>query len=155
MSIISRCYWLNNVSYWSDILKCWQCMGVVTVELIWVMLLWMQMMIRCELWQLQGITELSTLLTFRMLWRSLHFLCYFLPFVQPFSAVCALPSALTMLLGNRKMYDIGTVVFKTEWRLISATLCRWRHCFVADQLWFLMTCIREEEVGFNVSLDTL
>ena len=33
---------------------------------------------------------------------------------------------------------------KTEWRLISATLCGWRCCFVADQLWF-MTCIREEE----------
>jgi len=33
---------------------------------------------------------------------------------------------------------------KTEWRLISATLCGWRHCFVADQLWF-MTRIREEE----------
>ena len=32
---------------------------------------------------------------------------------------------------------------KTEWRLISATLCGWRRCFVADQLWF-MTCIREE-----------
>jgi len=34
---------------------------------------------------------------------------------------------------------------KTEWRLISATLCgwRWRGCFVADQLWF-MTRIREE-----------
>jgi len=31
---------------------------------------------------------------------------------------------------------------KTEWRLISATLCRWRRCFVADQLWF-MTRIRE------------
>jgi len=24
---------------------------------------------------------------------------------------------------------------KTEWWLISATLCRWRRCFVADQLW--------------------
>ena len=24
---------------------------------------------------------------------------------------------------------------KTEWRLISATLCGWRQCFVADQLW--------------------
>jgi len=34
---------------------------------------------------------------------------------------------------------------KTEWRLISATLCGWRRCFVADQLWF-MTLIREEEV---------
>jgi len=34
---------------------------------------------------------------------------------------------------------------KTEWRLISATLCGWRHCFVADQLWF-MTRIREEEL---------
>jgi len=33
---------------------------------------------------------------------------------------------------------------KPEWRLIWATLCRWRRCFVADQLWF-MTCIREEE----------
>jgi len=33
---------------------------------------------------------------------------------------------------------------KTEWRLISATFCGWRHCFVADQLWF-MTCIWEEE----------
>jgi len=31
-----------------------------------------------------------------------------------------------------------------EWRLISATLCGWRRCFVADQLWF-MTCMREEE----------
>jgi len=33
---------------------------------------------------------------------------------------------------------------KTEWRLISATLCRWRRCFMADQLW-LMTRIREED----------
>ena len=33
---------------------------------------------------------------------------------------------------------------KTEWRLISAILCRWRCCFVADQLWF-MTHIREEK----------
>ena len=33
---------------------------------------------------------------------------------------------------------------KTEWRLISATLCGWRRCFVADQLW-LMTHIRQEE----------
>ena len=33
---------------------------------------------------------------------------------------------------------------KTEWRLISATFCRWGRCFVADQLW-LMTRIREEE----------
>ena len=33
---------------------------------------------------------------------------------------------------------------KTEWWLISATLCGWRCCFVADQLWF-MTRIREEE----------
>ena len=33
---------------------------------------------------------------------------------------------------------------KTEWRLISATLCGWRRCFVADQLW-LMTRIREEK----------
>ena len=33
---------------------------------------------------------------------------------------------------------------KTEWRLISATLCGWGRCFVADQ-WWLMTRIREEE----------
>jgi len=33
---------------------------------------------------------------------------------------------------------------KTAWRLISATLCRQRHCFVADQLW-LMICIQEDE----------
>jgi len=33
---------------------------------------------------------------------------------------------------------------KTEWRLISDTLCGWRHCFVADQLW-LMSRIGEEE----------
>jgi len=33
---------------------------------------------------------------------------------------------------------------KTEWRLISDTLCGWRRCFVADQLWFI-TRIREEE----------
>ena len=31
---------------------------------------------------------------------------------------------------------------KTEWRLISATLCRWRRCLVADQSWF-MKRIRE------------
>ena len=33
---------------------------------------------------------------------------------------------------------------KTEWRLISATLCGWSRCFEADQLWFV-THIREEE----------
>ena len=33
---------------------------------------------------------------------------------------------------------------KTEWRLISATLCGRRRCFVTDQLW-LMTHIWEEE----------
>jgi len=36
---------------------------------------------------------------------------------------------------------------KTEWRLISAILCGWGRCFVADQLW-LMTRIREEEDYF-------
>jgi len=34
---------------------------------------------------------------------------------------------------------------KTEWQLILATLCGWRCCFVADQLWF-MTRIWEKEV---------
>ena len=33
---------------------------------------------------------------------------------------------------------------KSEWLLISATLCGWRSCFMADQLWF-MARIREEE----------
>ena len=33
---------------------------------------------------------------------------------------------------------------KTEWRLILATLCGWRRCFMAVQLW-LMTHMREEE----------
>jgi len=33
----------------------------------------------------------------------------------------------------------------TEWRLISATLCGWRRCFVADQLW-LVKRIQEAEV---------
>ena len=33
---------------------------------------------------------------------------------------------------------------KTKWRLISATLCGWRRCFVTDQLWF-MTRIQEED----------
>ena len=43
---------------------------------------------------------------------------------------------------------------KTEWRLISATLCWWRRCFVADQLWF-MTSIREEEKqGSETPVDT-
>ena len=39
---------------------------------------------------------------------------------------------------------------KTERRLISATLCGWRRCFVADQVWF-MTRIREEGEVVNVS----
>ena len=38
---------------------------------------------------------------------------------------------------------------KTEWRLISATLCRWRHCFVTDQLW-LMARIWEEEYNWLI-----
>ena len=36
------------------------------------------------------------------------------------------------------------LTFKTEWRLIPATLCGWRRCFAADQLW-LMKRIREED----------
>ena len=45
---------------------------------------------------------------------------------------------------------------KTEWWFILATLCRWRCCFVADQLW-VMTCIREkeeEEVNLSCSCRT-
>jgi len=33
---------------------------------------------------------------------------------------------------------------KAEWRLVSAVLCGWGHCFVAEKLWF-MTRIREAE----------
>jgi len=33
---------------------------------------------------------------------------------------------------------------KAEWRLISGAPCRWRRCFLADQLWF-MTRIQEED----------
>ena len=36
---------------------------------------------------------------------------------------------------------------KTEWRLISATLCGWRCCFVADQLWFMMHTRRRSSSG--------
>ena len=44
---------------------------------------------------------------------------------------------------------VSTMVFnqcndKTEWRLISATLCGWKRCFMDDHL-CLMECIREEE----------
>jgi len=35
---------------------------------------------------------------------------------------------------------------KTEWRLISATLCGWRRCFVADQLWLMKRIQEKEEV---------
>ena len=42
---------------------------------------------------------------------------------------------------------------KAEWRLVPAALCRWRCCFLADQLWF-MTCIREED-SVSVCLLTL
>ena len=40
---------------------------------------------------------------------------------------------------------------KTEWRLITATLCGWRRCFVADQLWFSVVTVRDFAfpVGFN------
>jgi len=37
---------------------------------------------------------------------------------------------------------------KAEWPLIPATLCKWRCCFLAKQLWF-MTRIGEEEVPFQ------
>ena len=37
---------------------------------------------------------------------------------------------------------------KTEWLLISATLCGWRRCVVANQLWFV-THIREEEEDYQ------
>jgi len=40
---------------------------------------------------------------------------------------------------------------KTEWRLISATLCGWRRCSVADQLW-LTTRIQEEEEEWHFEI---
>ena len=43
---------------------------------------------------------------------------------------------------------------KTEWWLISATLCGWRRCFVADQLW-LMKLIREEVVSRRVTCNDM
>jgi len=42
---------------------------------------------------------------------------------------------------------------KTEWRLISATLCGSRLFFMADQLWF-MTRIREEEEAVSKCANT-
>ena len=44
---------------------------------------------------------------------------------------------------------------KTEWRLISATLCGWRRCFVADQLWLMKRIWEEEEVGNHSSVANL
>ena len=43
---------------------------------------------------------------------------------------------------------------KTEWRLISATLCGWERCFMADQLW-LMKRIREAEDWVTSSSSTV
>ena len=34
---------------------------------------------------------------------------------------------------------------KTEWRLISATLCGWGRCFVADQLWLMKHTWEQED----------
>jgi len=47
---------------------------------------------------------------------------------------CGSPSLLQLILSSDK----------AEWRLIPAALCRWRRCFLADQLWF-MTRIQEED----------
>jgi len=38
---------------------------------------------------------------------------------------------------------------KTEWWLISATLCGWRCCFMADQLWFMTRICEEEECPWH------
>jgi len=38
---------------------------------------------------------------------------------------------------------------KTKWRLISATLCGWRRCFVADQLWLIKRIREEKEKVFT------
>jgi len=52
-----------------------------------------------------------------------------------------------LVVGSNNCIDVSHCRIlsrdKTEWRLISATLCGWRRCFVAN-LW-LMTRIREEE----------
>ena len=41
---------------------------------------------------------------------------------------------------------------KTEWRLISATLCGWRRCFVADQLWLMKRIWQEEFDSTNPAI---
>jgi len=52
----------------------------------------------------------------------------------------------------RRCLTLSNPVPWQNWiRLISATLCGWRRCFVADQLWF-MTCTREEEKVSNVGI---
>ena len=54
---------------------------------------------------------------------------------------------LLCLVHSVSMYHIvESCPDKTEWRLILATLCGWRRCFVADQLW-LMKRIWEEAVS--------
>jgi len=44
---------------------------------------------------------------------------------------------------------------KTEWQLIPAALCRWRRCFLADQLWSVTRIWEEEEdwaIGCIISM---
>ena len=38
----------------------------------------------------------------------------------------------------------------TEWWLISATLCGWRRCFVADKLWLMKRIRKEEDDKFSL-----
>ena len=44
---------------------------------------------------------------------------------------------------------------KTEWRLISATLCGWGRCFVADQLWFMISIREEKEWSVYLAIFTV
>jgi len=42
------------------------------------------------------------------------------------------------------------VLWHGEWRLIPATLCEWRRCFLADQLWFMTrTRTRKEDWSYT------
>jgi len=62
-----------------------------------------------------------------------------------FSSKVLHPSMVTLCSHKSGRCAVELYHDKTEWRLISATLCRWKRCFVADQLW-LMSRIQEEKV---------
>ena len=56
-------------------------------------------------------------------------------------------SAADRLLSKQGAFAILLRRLVCGWRLISATLCGWRRCFVADQLWFTTHIWEEEDWG--------